>query len=72
MKLSSFGEDPVQPVSGLLDSTRSFDYAALHFGRQVSKVIGAPTTLAIFAKRSLKAISIEVIIMGGGHDASPT
>ena len=31
--LSSFGEDPFQPVSGLLDSIRSFDYAELHFGR---------------------------------------
>ena len=57
----------VQPVVGRLDLARSFDYVALHIGRQVGKFVGTPASFAILAEGLLERIIIGAIIIGG-HD----
>ena len=57
----------VQPIIRRLDLTRSFQDLALHIDRQLSKLIGTPSSFAVFTERLLERIIIGAVIMGE-HD----
>jgi hypothetical protein len=58
----------IEPVVGRLDLARSFNYVALHIGRQVGKVVGTPASFAVFTEGFLEGAISQAIIIGG-HDA---